>query len=205
MPRDERRASHRVPSREAHREAYHDARVLPRRRSPLRLVIAAALLVACAGGAWVYISGGRVTSSAGAALDPLPAEGGGEPQVNRAADPSALTASPDPSYGGNPPQRRKPPTAAYSDDPPANFDRLPGGNQPGSGSSAAARAGAPGVVPSPAAASADMANPLEPQAPAMPSVNVDRITSAIGENARAKADSLGRKTITVKPPDFQKP
>jgi hypothetical protein len=39
----------------------------------------------------------------------------------------------------------------------------------------------------------------------MPSTNVDRITAAIGDNARAKADSLGRKTVTVTAPDFKKP
>jgi hypothetical protein len=147
------------------------------------------------------MSGARVTSSAGAALDPLPAEGRSEAQQSNATDPSALTASPDPSYGGNPPQRRKPPAAAYSDDPPATLDEPPGGGERGMTPADGAR---PGASPS-AIAPADSAGPLDPGAPAMPSVSLDRITSAIGENARHKADSLGRKTISVKPPDFDKP
>jgi hypothetical protein len=200
-PREERRAQYREPAREPRRHVHTDARVLLRRRSPLSFAIAAVLLLACAGGAWVYMSGARVTSSAGAALDPLPAEGRSEPQGDRVADPSALTASPDPSYGGNPPQRRKPPAAAYADDPPATLDQLPPGAEPGAVPANGTRSGAPGSAIAPT----DTASPLDADTPAIPSLNVDRITSAIGENARQKADSLGRKTITVKPPDFDKP
>ncbi|HET7620541.1 MAG TPA: tetratricopeptide repeat protein [Gemmatimonadaceae bacterium] len=203
--REERRSQYREPSRESRRQAYEGARALPRRRSPLRFVIAAALLLACAGGAWVYLTGGRVTSSAGAALDPLSAEGKDQSPGAPAANPSALTASPDPSYGNDPPQRRKPPAAAYSDDPPSNIDQLPAGGESGVDPYEAARAAARAIARDSALVPADTASPLEPHAPAMPAANVDRITSAIGDNARAKADSLGRKTITVKAPDFKKP
>lgn len=160
------------------------------------MLLAALIVVGCAGAAWVYLSGGRVTSSAGAALD-SPSPGGGTDSA-RPQDPSALTASPDPSYGADPPRRQKPPSAAYSDEPPVNIDRDPA---QGISTSAVPTEMPGGVAPE----SSDGANPLAPSTPVMSSVNVDRITAAIGENARAKADSLGRKTITVKAPDFQKP
>jgi hypothetical protein len=167
-----------------------------RRRSRFKLVLAAMLVLGGAGGAWFYLSNTRVTSSAGAAIAPATtdaaaaAEDGGAASDRRAADPSALTASPDPSYGENPPQRQKPPAQAHSDDPPVNIE----GARP--------EAEIPPATP----AAGDSTSPLEPgSSPELPSVNVDKITSAIGDNARAKADSLGRRTVTVKTPDFGKP
>jgi tetratricopeptide (TPR) repeat protein len=183
-------ASRREPHREARHEPYHDLRPLPRRRSSLKIAIAAALLIGGAGAAWTYFSGTHITASAGAAIDPAPIDAAPASRADHGVEQSGLTASPDPSYGANPPQRQKPPAAAYSDDPPVNIDRAqPVGDSP---------ATTPGT--------GDSASPLEPTGtPEMPAINVDRITSAIGENARAKADSMGRKTITVKPPVFDKP
>ena len=205
----------------APRESHNDARVRTRRRSYLGFAIAAVVLAGGAGGAWFYLNASPVTTSAGAALDPLPAEGGasarGDARVPRpaalpAAGAGALTASPDPSYGTNPPERQKPPAEAYSDDPPAGTERLPAASEPRAGSPEAAPPAKPPARPlarrgaaSAATSAPDTATAQEPPAPAMPAINVDRITSAIGDNARAKADSLGRKTMTVKPPDFQKP
>jgi hypothetical protein len=92
------------------------------------------------------------------------------------------------------------------DEPPVNADRLPNQNATASDTPGAASSGVGSAASSsPDSPTADTASPLEPSALVMPATNVDRITTAIGENARAKADSLGRKTITVKPPDFKKP
>jgi hypothetical protein len=202
--RDSRREVFREAQRERERERYDTREVVPRRRSPFGMVAAALLVIGGAGGAWIYFSGARVTSSAGAALD-SPALEGGAGGV-RPLDEGSPAASSDPSYGVQPPVRRRPPEGAYVDAPPANVDRLPdrsatasdtpGGTPTGVGSAAASPLDSP---------SADTASPLEPSALVLPAANVDRITAAIGENARAKADSLGRKTITVKPPDFKKP
>ncbi|HEY9449526.1 MAG TPA: hypothetical protein VIQ60_07215, partial [Gemmatimonadaceae bacterium] len=51
-------------------------------------------------------------------------------------------------------------------------------------------------------AAGEMAVAPSEHTPDLPSINVDRITSAIGANARARADSIGRTTMTVKPPVF---
>ena len=151
-------------------------------------------------GSWLYASGAilgtQVTSSAGAALAPSPLDSDASARATAArrdgVSPSALTASPDPSYGSAPPARQKPPAEAYSDDPPVNVSTtVPDSPMP----SAAANdrgAGEPTASDS-------------SSAPALPAINVDRITTAIGENAKARADSLGRKTVTVKPADFDKP
>jgi tetratricopeptide (TPR) repeat protein len=190
----ERRETRREAHRQPYREPYTDSRPLERRRSPLKFAVAAVLLLGAAGGAWVYLSGSRITSSAGAALDPSPIDGAPDSRSGSSAEKSAPTAGRDPSYEARPPQRQKPPAAAYYDDPPVNVDRATDRARPANG------------VPVAAPADADSASPLAPtSAPIMPAVNVDRITSAIGDNAKAKADSLGRKTITVKPPDFDKP
>jgi hypothetical protein len=50
------------------------------------------------------------------------------------------------------------------------------------------------MAPTPAAPTPDLSR-----------INVERITTAIGNNAKARADSISRKTISVKPPDFGKP
>ena len=190
----ERRESRRESHREPYREPYASSRSLARRRSPLRFVVAAVLLLGAAGGAWVYLSGSRVTSSAGAALDSSPIDRAPDSRSGRSAEKSAPTTGRDPSYEASPPQRQKPPAAAYYDDPPVNEDPATGRARPANG------------VPAATPVDADSGSPLAPtSAPVMPALNVDRITSAIGDNARAKADSLGRKTITVKPPDFDKP
>ncbi len=199
--RDSRRDSYREARRERERGQHESREVVPRRRSPVKTVLAALVVIGCAGGAWFYFSGSRVTSSAGAALDSSALDGGaaGESLGNDPASP----LSADPSYGVEPPTRQKPPEGAYLDEPPVNVDRLRDESTPANDVQAAAAGSAPlsSAPPLPA----DTASPLEPSAPAMPSANVDRITAAIGANARAKADSLGRKTITVKPPDFKKP
>lgn len=198
-----------VERRKTQRETHREPRPLPRRRSPLKLAMAAVLVIGGAGGAWVYFSGARVTSSAGAALDPSPLSGVPESSADRSTDESTTATSRDPSYAVEPPQRQKPPAAAYSDDPPLNVDSVPDRSQAASEVRATNAFGADSasrIQPTSRPDAADTASPLEPtSSPAMPSVNVDRITSAIGENARAKADSLGRKSITVKPPDFGKP
>lgn len=187
-------AERRVSRREPRREPYREARPLPRRRSPIKLVMAAVLLIGGAGGGWVYLSGSRVTSSAGAALDPSPPAAVPASSAPRASERNARAMGRDRMDVVEPPERQKPPAAAYSDDPPVNVDLAPDRVPPATDVPAAA----PGAV--------DSRSPLGPTGtPVMPEVNVDRITSAIGENARAKADSLGRKTITVKPPDFGKP
>ena len=195
--------------REPHREPYRDARPVARRRSPLKLVMAAVLLIGGAGGAWVYLSGARVTSSAGAALDPSPLAGVPESSAGRSAGDGARAGRPDPSNGIEPPQRRKPPAAAYSDDPPVNVDSVRDRSWTESEVPATTPTGADSassIGPASRSGAGDTASPLEPTSgPVMPAVNVDRITSAIGENARAKADSLGRNSITVKAPDFGKP
>jgi hypothetical protein len=169
------------------------------------MVLAALLVIGCAGGAWVYFSGARVTSSAGAALDSSALDGGAEGAA--AGNQLGSPISADPSYGVEPPVRQKPPEGAYVDEPPVNVDHLPDGSAPASDVPAESPAGAAGSASTSSAPPlpADTASPLEPSAPVMPSANVDRISAAIGENARAKADSLGRKTVTVKPPDFKKP
>ena len=171
--------------------------------------MAAVLVIGGAGGAWVYFSGARVTSSAGAALDPSPLSGAPESSVDPSIDESTPATRRDPSYAVDPPQRQQPPAAAYSDDPPLNIDSVPDRSQAASEVPATNAAGADPasrIQSTSRPAAADTASPLEPtSAPVMPSANVDRITSAIGEHARAKADSLGRKPITVKPPDFGKP
>lgn len=199
-------------SREAHRAPYSPREVAPRRRSPVKLLVAALFVIGCAGGGWAYFSGAwanfsdaRVTSSAGAALDASALEGGSN--AARPRDGSALTPSTERSQGVEPPVRQRPPEAAYSDEPPVNVDNAPAqGTQSTDAPVTAASHIAPSASRSARATPpADTTSPLEPSAPVLPSANIDRITAAIGENARAKADSLGRKTITVKPPDFQKP
>lgn len=204
--------------RRPRRDVILETTVARPRRSSLRLVVTAAALIACAAGGWAYFTGAwpgsRVTSSAGAALDPTSlepstssagdrdqrgAEGSGS--APRGVDdarpsgvsPTALTASPDPSYGAAPPVREQPPAAAYADQPSGNtsFDRQ-GGR---SASAATTNNGAAGEA---------AAIPAEPT-PNLSRINVDRITTAIGANAKARADSLGRKTITIKEPDFEKP
>jgi hypothetical protein len=195
--RDARREAFRETHRERERERYASREVVPRRRSRFRMVAVALLVIGGAGGAWVYFSGARVTSSAGAALDSSALDGGAGGA--RPQDAGSPAVSSDPSYGVEPPAGRKPPAAAYMDEPPVNLDRLPDDNA----SSSDPAAGASGAAAR--SSSNDTASPLEPSTLVMPSTNVDRITAAIGENARVKADSLGRKTITVKPPDFEKP
>jgi hypothetical protein len=201
QPRPARREAARDTHREREREQHDPREIVARRRSPLGMVIAALIVIGSAGGAWVYFSGARVTSSAGAALDSLTPEGGAGVDGNEPA------ASADPSYGVEPPVRRKPPEEAYSDEPPVNVDRLPDPSAPASDAAARTPAGASESAPSSSvpAQPADTTSPLEPSALVMPSTNVDRITAAIGDNARAKADSLGRKTVTVTAPDFKKP
>ena len=204
--------------RRPRREVILETTVARPRRSSLKLVVTAAALIGCAAGGWAYFTGawpgGRVTSSAGAALDPTSLEpstssSGDRDQRGDAASPSAprgiddarpadvrptaLTASPDQSYGAAPPAREQPPVAAYADQP--STKTIP--DAPGERSSTTAASNND-------AAGDTAATPAEPT-PELSRINVDRITTAIGANAKARADSLGRKTITIKPPDFEKP
>lgn len=182
----------REPLRERKREPKREPQRSRRRRSPLGLVLAAVLVIGGAAGAWVYFSGDQIVSSAGAALEPSSLDASSEPPTASAPARGALTASPDPSYRNDPPRRQRPPAAAYSDDPPANVDRVPDRSGP--------TASLPVTSPL-----GDTAGALDRSSPVLARVDVDRITSAIGESARARADSLGSKTITVKPPVFDKP
>ena len=178
----------------------------PRGRSWLKVAIVAVVLLGAGAGGWVYFAGAgvgdRLTSSAASALgqavgepsasnspeavssangDDPRAPSGAPPEVAAAPKAGALAASADPAYGANPPVREAPPVAAYDDD-----------NQTAPSAMHAADAG-------------EMAATLAEPTPDLSRINVDRITTAIGAKAKARADSLGRNTITVKPPDFDKP
>jgi tetratricopeptide (TPR) repeat protein len=189
----------------------------PPARSWLKVATAAVVLLGAGAGGWVYLAGKGewLTSTASSALDravgeppssnssePVASTNGGDPRASSGAPPEvaaaapkagALTASADPAYGANPPVREAPPVAAYGDD---NQSATPRSAPP-----------EPSTAPSAlhAADAGEMAaTPAEPT-PDLSRINVDKITTAIGANAKARADSLGRKTITVKPPDFDKP
>lgn len=195
----------------ARRDVILEEREAPRGRSGLKVAIVAAVLLGCGTGAWLYLAGAtraeRITSSAGATLDPSSARSVQSGESERAsvvdreneravtgargaagARPNALTASSDPAYGATPPLREAPPVAAYSED---------------------ARSGQPvRTGPQPTLHDADageMATTIAAPTPDLSRINVERITTAIGNNAKARADSLSRKTVSVKPPDFGKP
>jgi hypothetical protein len=201
----------------------------------VKVVVGALVVLGGAGGAWMYLSQTRVTASAGAALDPSALEVGpssAPAATPQASAPASRTGSPldqpvrqgppKAAYSDDPPVNidESPLPATGSSDssvtPAGNLANDPA-TEPGGDANRAAPAGrersapvtstpvpAPGSA-RPAAADSSAQPAGGASAPALPSVNVDRITEAIGENARAKADSLGRKTITVKPPVFEKP
>ena len=206
------------------------ARSAPRSRPLVKVVIGALVVLGGAGGAWVYLSQTRVTASAGAALDAPALEGGSSADPSAGSQPSTAAPRGEPTF--EQPVRQGPPKGAYSDDPPVNVDESPlpatgfadsasnraaeQANDPAAEAGRGATRTTPAVPTRPESAPAASAPVAAPgstdssaragtSAPSIPSVNVDRITEAIGENARAKADSLGKKTISVKPPVFEKP
>jgi tetratricopeptide (TPR) repeat protein len=171
------------------------------RRSGSKLIVAAIVLAAVGAGAWYAFGrphddaagGEAVTGMSSGATSPSAAA-----SVNAA---EGRTVAPSSAAEGAPAAAAVPPgdsaALAPAPTPPDTHAVAP--------LSAAATPAAtpPQARKSRAAADADADLPSAPPLPA-PRINLDRVTSAIGEHAAARADSLGRK-IEVKPPTFGKP